>query len=415
MTQTDWHEDWFNSSLNKLTMGAVDPISDPLPVPSTHCIHYNASLNVSTELSVATVKLNGGLGSSMGCDGPKSLIQIQPDGTTFLDKIIESHESSPYSKALVLLNSFNTEEQTRQHLSQHYPSLNWLNATQHAFKKIDATTLKPLASAGLDAYNPPGHGSVYFDLYYSGILKQLKDTGIDYLFISNADNLAATVDPNIVQHLAQSKCPFLIELTPKTNNDRKGGTVVIHNNQLTLWEVAQVQSEQQSLFESQPYFNTNNLWVSVSALINVIEQNTLTLDLIKNPKNHHDQSVIQMEYAMGSAIQSFKEAQVMVVPRTRFFPVKRTSDLLLLLSDCCQWGSDGQLTWDPAVLPEVTLSSDLSTVAGFFDCFKTIPAIAGVHSLNLSGPILFNTPIQFEQGASIVLSASSPTAISELL
>ena len=150
--------------------------------------------------------------------------------------------------------------------------------------------MTPLASAGLDAYNPPGHGSVYFDLYYPGILKQLKDTGIDYLFISNADNLAATVDPNIVQHLAQSKCPFLIELTPKTNNDRKGGTVVIHNNQLTLWEVAQVQSEQQSLFESQPYFNTNNLWVSVSALINVIEQNTLTLDLIKNPKNHHDQS-----------------------------------------------------------------------------------------------------------------------------
>ena len=38
--------------------------------------------------------------------------------------------------------------------------------------------------------------------------KQLMDDGIDYLFISNADNLAATVDSAIVQHLDQNQMPI---------------------------------------------------------------------------------------------------------------------------------------------------------------------------------------------------------------
>ena len=49
----------------------------------------------------------------MGCSGPKSLIQLSADGQTFLDKIIAAHQRSDHSNALVLLNSFNTEQQTR--------------------------------------------------------------------------------------------------------------------------------------------------------------------------------------------------------------------------------------------------------------------------------------------------------------
>ena len=69
---------------------------------------------------------------------------------------------------------------------------------------------------------------------------------------------------------------------------------------------------------------------------------------------------------MGSAIQSFSDAQVMVVPRTRFFPVKRTNDLLLLLSDCCSWDADGVLSWSIDALPKVDLSGVLSNVSDFF-------------------------------------------------
>ena len=275
--------------------------------------------------------------------------------------------------------------------------MSWHNVTQQAFKKIDAHSRLPLDSNSADAFNPPGHGSVYFDLYYSGVLQQLMDDGIDYLFISNADNLAATVDSAIVQHLDQTKCPFLIELTPKMDADTKGGTVVTHQGQLTLWEIAQVDADQHSLFESQPYFNTNNIWVSIPALIRVIKENRLMLDLIKNPKVYEQQPVIQMEYAMGSAIQSFSDAQVMVVPRIRFFPVKRTNDLLLLLSDCCSWDADGVLSWSTDALPKVDLSGVLSNVSDFFTYFQCIPNISQLKSLRLQGPVIF------DQGLSLTL------------
>ena len=394
----DWFDDWFTQSLQKIQGANSSSLSNINALSNHQCVNYfDLLVTDSPQLpSIATVKLNGGLGSSMGCHGPKSLIQIAPDGTTFLDKIINSHCNSPLSNALILLNSFNTESQTKAHIRANFPSLDWINVCQQAFKKIDADSLQPLQEVTTDAFNPPGHGSVYFDLYYSGILHQLQASHIDYLFISNADNLAATVDPTIVQYLAVSKPSFLMELTPKTDADKKGGTVVDVNNRLTLWEIAQVTESQQALFESQPYFNTNNIWVSVTALINAIESRQFKLDIIKNKKVRDAQPVIQMEYAMGSAIQSFSDAQVLVVPRTRFFPVKRTSDLLLLLSDCCSWSDSGQLDWDPNQLPLITLSSPLNDVSHFFKYFQRIPSIKHLESLQLSGPILFDSNVNFD-------------------
>ena len=169
------------------------------------------------------------------------------------------------------------------------------------------------------------------------------------------------------------------------------------------------------MFESQPYFNTNNIWVSIPALIRVIKENRLLLDLIKNPKVYEQQPVIQMEYAMGSAIQSFSDAQVMVVPRTRFFPVKRTNDLLLLLSDCCSWDADGVLSWSIDALPKVDLSGVLSNVSDFFTYFQCIPNISHLKSLRLQGPVIFDQEVEFNPGAEIALSVNTPTSIGSLI
>jgi UTP--glucose-1-phosphate uridylyltransferase len=411
-TPPAWMTDWFERAYQD-QHNHNRSIEFPTSLSSEAMIDYNAlPTSEKTSLRVAMVKLNGGLGTSMGCQGPKSLVTIDQQGTTFLDRIIQQSQIMPGAVPLILLNSFNTVTATTDHMNTHAPDTPWQSVFQHAFKKIHATTGQPLSGDDPSHFNPPGHGSVYYDLYHAGVLHDLQSQGVSYVFISNADNLAATCDPKIMAYLERHAPPFLMELTPKRASDCKGGTVVCVNDQLTLWEVAQVPDHHMDWFQSQPVFNTNNLWVSVSALIQAIESDTLQLDLIKNKKTLGNDPVIQLEYAMGSAIQSFEQAKVMIVPRQRFFPIKKTNDLLRLVSDYCDWAADGTLRWDTTHELPIDLKSPFDTLDGFFRYFQHIPSIKQAKSIHISGDVTFNVPIQFSGDVSI--KVSSPTRISDL-
>ena len=52
-----------------------------------------------------------------------------------------------------------------------------------------------------------------------------------------------------------------------------------------------------------------------------------------NPRDSGSTPVFQLETAMGSAIGCFDDAGAIVVPRSRFAPVKTTNDLFVLRSD----------------------------------------------------------------------------------
>ena len=411
-TIPDWMQAWYEDSYQNYKHGPKLQFTDVVPV-SDGFVRYDA-LQESSELPrVAQIKLNGGLGTSMGCEGPKSLIQCDSSGRSFIDVIVDMHERSPISSHLVFLNSFNTSSATSKFLNSTYPDLNWVEVMQYPFKKINLATNEPFEEASPNVLNPPGHGSVYFDLYHSGCLHQLQSDGVDYLFISNADNLAASCDARIAAYLKSSNCPFLMELTPKRETDVKGGTIVKKQGKLTLWEIAQVSSDQMELFQSQPVFNTNNIWVNVSALIQVIESNALALDLILNKKVKDGVSFIQMEYAMGSAIQSFSDAQAMIVPRSRFFPVKKTSDLFLLLSDFTRFDSSGQLQWDDNRVINITCEPPFDTVAGFFDHLTVVPSIHELKQLVLKGEIFFNHQVTLTGDVHISLNDSESLVIDE--
>jgi UTP--glucose-1-phosphate uridylyltransferase len=46
----------------------------------------------------------------------------------------------------------------------------------------------------------------------SGLMDQLQREGFEFLFISNVDNLGATLDSTILYHMAQSGIEFLMEV-----------------------------------------------------------------------------------------------------------------------------------------------------------------------------------------------------------
>lgn len=299
----------------------------------------------------AVLKLNGGLGTSMGLEGPKSLLKVRGD-KSFLQIILE--QTSLQKVPLVLMNSFSTHEATLEAIEKltqvtGIGRQDLLTFEQHQVPKLDASTLKPAQwpANPLLQWCPPGHGDIYAALVTTGTLDRLIDQGRRYLFVSNADNLGATLSTRILGHMIRSESSFLMEVADRTLSDRKGGHLATRmiggKRQWLLRESAQCHPDDREQFENvtlHRYFNTNNLWIDLKKLKSTLSDNGGLLDLpmIANkktvdPKDPESTKVIQLETAMGAAIASLDGASAVRVPRSRFAPVKTTGDLLAVRSD----------------------------------------------------------------------------------
>src|SRR5215216_1372438 len=176
------------------------------------------------------IKLNGGLGTSMGMEKAKSLLEVK-EGHTFLDiivrQILELRSEHDARLPLVLMDSFHTSEDTLAALREHPEIASDLPADfiQNKEPKVLVDDLQPVEwppEPGLE-WCPPGHGDIYTALLTSGTLEQMLEAGYEYAFISNSDNLGAVLEPRILAWLAAEEIPFLMEVTRKTEADRKGG------------------------------------------------------------------------------------------------------------------------------------------------------------------------------------------------
>jgi UTP--glucose-1-phosphate uridylyltransferase len=304
----------------------------------------------------AVIKLNGGLGTSMGMTRPKSLLEAK-DGLTFLDVIVRQAEH--LGVPLVLMNSFATSDDTMRHLAEHHQDADVQEFLQNKEPKLLVDDLTPATwpdDPELE-WAPPGHGDLYVALQGSGMLQTLLDRGYEAAFVSNSDNLGAVLDRAILHAFLDSGAPFLMEVVPRTKADRKGGHLARRRDdgQLVLRESAQTPQEDVEASQDvdrHRYSNTNNLWVNLVSLDAVLRERegVLGLPIIVNrktvdPSDEHAPEVFQIETAMGAAISVFEGAQAIEVSRQRFAPVKTTNDLLLLRSDFYR------LTDDADVLP----------------------------------------------------------------
>lgn len=297
------------------------------------------------------LKLNGGLGTSMGMSGPKSLLTVK-DGLSFLDIIVRQvlhlRAQTGVHLPLIFMNSFSTRDETLGALKR-YPDFHQdapLDFVQHKQPKVLKATMQPAEwPADPDKeWCPPGHGDIYTALVTSGMLETLLAQNCEYMFVSNADNLGAELDLRILGYFARHQVPFLMEVADRTAADRKGGHLARRpDGQLILRESAQCPPDEETEFQDIQrfrYFNTNNLWINLRALGNLLARqgNVMPLPLIRNekpvdPADPSSPRVYQLETAMGAAIAVFAGAQAMRVPRRRFVPVKKNSDLLVLMSD----------------------------------------------------------------------------------
>lgn len=391
---------------------------------------YDAAGQRASDHSVRIV-LNGGLGTTMGLTGPKSLIEAK-NGKSFLEIILKQAEIRGVQ--LALMDSFNTHDATRAALSKLKPSPPPLQFIQHKFPKIQQQDLSPAVwpqNPELE-WNPPGHGDVFTALNTSGMLQRLLESGIQYAFIHNVDNLGARMEPSLLGYFAEHQFAFMMEVAEKTAADIKGGHLARHNNgRLLLREAAQCPKDERAAFEDiarYRFFNTNNIWINLNSLNTLFEKDrTIRLPMILNPKtvdprNKNSPAVFQIETAMGAAISLFDATTAVKVPRTRFFPVKSCNDLLLLRSDCYVLGENGILRINPKrVRAGRTRIIKIQLDPNFYGKIdlleerfqQGLPSLVDCESLSIEGNVYFERDIKIKDSVSIKNTRSAPAVINK--
>lgn len=399
--------DVFSAFYRELEQGSRGMIREDDVEPLTDVAHA-ADLRVDDAAAreaaavTAVIKLNGGLGTSMGMDRAKTLLPVRAD-LTFLDVIVGQvkhvREELGVRLPLMFMNSFRTRDDTLAALPDDLNGELPQAFLQNREPKLRADDLTPVewpADPSLE-WCPPGHGDLYSALETSGVLATLLEAGFRYATVSNADNLGAAPDPAMMGWFAASGAPYAAEVCRRTPADVKGGHLVVRRSdgRLVLRETAQTADEDAEAAADMTrhrYFHTNNLWFDLEQLARTLadREGVLGLPLIRNektvdPTDPSSPKVVQIESAMGAGVEVFDGATAIEVDRSRFLPVKTTNDLLLLRSDVYGVGPDFRVRAqvDP---PLVDLDRRFYTTIGDFDArIPDPPSLVDATSLTVRG------------------------------
>jgi UTP--glucose-1-phosphate uridylyltransferase len=407
----------------------IEPLTDPDLLADVSVPEAEAAAALG---QTVIIKLNGGLGTSMGMDKAKSLLPVR-EGKSFLDLIVAQVRSARQAYGiklpLIFMDSFRTRDDTLAALAPYQDlavdglELDFLQNSEPKLRADDLTPVEWPADPSLE-WCPPGHGDLYTALYASGLLDRLLELGYRYASVSNSDNLGAGPDATIAGWFAASGAPYAAEICRRTAADRKGGHLAIRkaDSQLILRDTAQTRPDEMSYFTDEhrhPYFHTNNLWFDLDVLARTLKErkSVLGLPLIKNektvdPADSSSPAVIQIESAMGAAVEVFEGATAICVGRDRFLPVKTTSDLLLLRSDVYQVGADGKLTkiTDPAPLIELD-GKHYKTIGAFEQRFPAgAPSLREASGLRVEGDWTFEDGVVV-RGKVVLPDRGSPQVV----
>lgn len=389
---------------------------EPVDMPSLDEVEVDADAGAAALRATAVIKLNGGLGTSMGMDRAKSLLCVRR-GLSFLDiiarQVLHLRREHDATLPLLFMNSFRTSADTMAALAR-YQDLPVeglpLEFLQNKEPKLLAKDLSP-ASWPRDPdleWCPPGHGDLYTALRGTGLLDRLIELGYRYVFVSNSDNLGAVPEPRVAGWFAESGAPFAIEAVRRTPSDRKGGHFARRttNGRIVLRETAQTLPEDLDALadlDRHKYCSTNNLWFDLTAMKAALDERDgiLGLPLIRNvktldPSDPSTPEVIQIETAMGAAVEVFEGTRLIEVRRDRFVPVKTTNDLLVLRSDVYDIGQDFVLDQVAPEIPYVDLDAHYYRLVSEFDKRfpEGAPSMRNAQSLKVGGDWTFGHGVQ---------------------
>jgi len=154
-------------------------------------------------------------------------------------------------------------------------------------------------------------------------------------------------------------------------------------------------------------FNTNNLWINLKSIKYRVENGSIDREVLVNHKTlDNGRNVVQLETAVCAGIKNFTGAFAINVPRSRFLPVKQTSDLLLVMSNLYTL-EQGMIEMSPyrmfPTTPLVKLGAEFKKVKDFIKRFESVPDMLELDHLTVTGEVYFGRGVSL-RGTVIIIA-----------
>jgi UTP--glucose-1-phosphate uridylyltransferase len=364
------------------------------------------------------ILMNGGV-SKMDFKTPRSALTVEKNGITqtLLDcrlaQINALNVEFGVDLPIILMNSFLTNTETNHNL-QKYQNLKIKILHQGMYPLMYKTNLSPIPQSKNDPnWSPPGSAEIFVLLKTTGLLDELLKEGKKFAFLSDVENLGATIDPKLLYHVEQKQINLLLEVTPRTKSEGNfmGGVPVLFRKKQHILELSQVPMHiRQTRFNFQDfkYLNTNNIWISLQTLAKIEK---ISMDWALHSKMQKGREVVYIDTPVSMAIQSFPNPTAITVPRQRYRQVHHTSHLLAVQSDLYVL-ENGNFKLNPKRIPPteplLKLGDGFKTLDDYqkrFSCGP--PSLLEIDHLTVSGEVNFGSDVVLKGTVIIVADAGS--------
>ena len=291
---------------------------------------------------IAVLILNGGMATRFGGE-PKGIVPVvEGERESFLwVKLRQVVRLAGFNMAeipVIVMHSFATAAASERHLEE----IDWAGLPKHlrlSFSQSimprvtpNATPLHELPGgdklADSIVYSAPGHGDTLGRLRASGILRKLREDGIEHLLVSNVDNLGAELDPVVLgAHIDAVDAGAHMSVEVVRREGDKGGCVALVGKRPVIVEGFRLPPTAD--IELYPQFNTNTLWFWLSAIDREFDLDWFPVE--REVPGHGDELIqaVQFEQLIGQATEELDAHYFEVDRERRFVPIKTREDLKL--------------------------------------------------------------------------------------
>lgn len=289
---------------------------------------------------IAVLILNGGMATRFG-GVPKGVVPVvEGERESFLwVKLRQVVRLAGFNRAeipVIVMHSFATAAASERHLDE----IDWAGMPKHlrlSFSQSimprvtrDAIPLHELPGGDRlpdsTVYSAPGHGDTLGRLRESGILRKLREDGVEHLLISNVDNLGAEIDPVLLgAHIDAVDAGAHMSVEVVRREGDKGGCVAVVGKRPVIVEGFRLPPSAE--IDRYPQFNTNTLWFWLSAIDRDFDLDWFPVE--REVPGHGDQLIqaVQFEQLIGQATEHLDAHYFEVDRERRFVPIKTRDDL----------------------------------------------------------------------------------------